>query len=44
MMVEFEGVTYAPLTLCLLGLLVPSEGVPNAGPPPFGLFVGRLER
>ncbi len=44
MMVEYEGVTYAPLTLCLLGLLVPTEGVPNAGPPPFGLFVGRLER
>lgn len=43
-MVEYEGVTYAPLTLCLLGLLVPTEGVPNAGPPPFGLFVGRLER
>lgn len=43
-MVEYEGATYAPLTLCLLGLLVPTEGLPNAGPPPFGLFVGRLKR
>ena len=42
-MVEHEGAWYDPV-LCLLGILVPSEGVPQAVPPPFGLFVGRLER
>lgn len=42
-MVDHDETWYA-LPLCLLGMLVPSEGVPHAVPPPFGLFVGRLER
>lgn len=42
-MVNHDGSWYDPV-LCLLGMLVPSEGVPQAVPPPFGLFVGRLER
>ena len=42
-MVDHNGTWYDPV-LCLLGILVPSEGVPQAVPPPFGLFVGRLER
>jgi hypothetical protein len=39
-----EGIPYLPLTLCLLGINVPTDAVPQAGAPPFGLFVGRLER
>jgi hypothetical protein len=31
-------------TLCVLGLNVPTDGVPQAASPPFGLLVGRLER
>lgn len=42
-MVDHGGSWYDPV-LCLLGMLVPSEGVPQAVAPPFGLFVGRLER
>ncbi len=42
-MIEHDGSWYTP-SLCLLGILVPSEGVPQAVSPPFGLFVGRLER
>jgi len=42
-MIDHDGTWYA-LPLCLLGILVPSEGVPQTVPPPFGLFVGRLER
>jgi hypothetical protein len=42
-MVEHDRAWYDPV-LCLLGILVPSEGVPQTVPPPFGLFVGRLER
>jgi hypothetical protein len=32
------------LSCACWGILVPSVGVPQAVPPPFGLFVGRLER
>jgi hypothetical protein len=31
-------------TLCLLGINVPTDGVPQAASPPFGLLVGRMER
>jgi hypothetical protein len=42
-MIKHVGSWYAP-SLCLLGILVASEGVPQAVAPPYGLFVGRLER
>jgi hypothetical protein len=41
---ELGGKSVIAPTLCVLGLNVPTEGVPQAASPPFGLLVGRLER
>jgi hypothetical protein len=41
---ELEGKSVIVPTLCVLGLNVPTDGVPQAASPPFGLLVARLER